>query len=297
MLQYEKALKWGENVDRLTDIGVIKNLLFKHGFTFSKQFGQNFLINPSVCPMMAEQSGCENIGVIEIGPGIGVLTVELSKLAKKVVAIEIDERLRPILSETLAGSENTSVIFGDCMKLDLRGIIEREFSGEDIVVCANLPYYITTPILTMLLESRLPIKSITVMVQKEAAARLTAKCGSRECGAITACISYFAKPTKLFDVSRGSFMPAPNVDSSVIRLDLFDVPPIKVSDEDKFFKLIRAAFSQRRKTLCNSASSMLGIEKGKIAAALEAAGLSPAARAESLSLEDFAKLSEVLSNG
>lgn len=281
-------------MDNLTNIKFIKDLLSKYGFTFSKGLGQNFLINPSVCPEMAKKSGCENIGVIEIGPGMGVLTTELCKTAKKVIAIEVDNRLKPVLDVTLAEFDNVSIIFGDAMKLDLNEIIKKEFGDMPVVICANLPYYITSPIIMKLLESELPIESITVMVQKEAAQRLCAKVGTRDCGAVTAAVSFYAKAEKLFDVSRGSFMPSPNVDSSVIKLDLTKRQPIKVNNKKAMFKIIRAGFNQRRKTLTNSLSSGLGISKTDISSALESCGLKPTARAEELTLDNFAKLSDLL---
>lgn len=279
-------------MDNLTNIKFIKELLSSFGFSFSKNLGQNFLINPNVCPQMAELSGCEGIGVLEIGPGMGVLTTELCKRAKKVVAIEVDERLRPVLDITLKEFDNVNVIFGDAMKLDLHKIIETEFAGMDVVVCANLPYYITSPILMRLLESELNINSITVMVQKEAAVRLCAKMGTRECGAVTAAVAYYAQAQKLFDVSRGSFLPAPNVDSAVIKLDLTKSTDIQVNDKDAMFKVIRAGFNQRRKTLTNSLSSLLGVSKDKISQTLQNIGLKPTARAEELTLEQFAMLSD-----
>ena len=279
-------------MDNLTNIKFIKELLSSFGFSFSKNLGQNFLINPTVCPQMAELSGCEGIGVLEIGPGMGVLTTELCKRAKKVVAIEVDERLRPVLDITLKEFDNVNVIFGDAMKLDLHKIIETEFEGMDVVVCANLPYYITSPILMRLLESELDINSITVMVQKEAAVRLCAKMGTRECGAVTAAVAYYAQAQKLFDVSRGSFLPAPNVDSAVIKLDLTKSTDIQVNDKDAMFKVIRAGFNQRRKTLTNSLSSLLGVSKDKISQTLQNIGLKPTARAEELTLEQFAMLSD-----
>lgn len=281
-------------MDNLTNIKFIKDLLSKYGFTFSKGLGQNFLINPSVCPEMANKSGCENIGVIEIGPGMGVLTTELCKTAKKVIAIEVDNRLKPVLDVTLAEFDNVSIVFGDAMKLDLNEIIKKEFGDMPVVICANLPYYITSPIIMKLLESELPIESITVMVQKEAAQRLCAKVGTRDCGAVTAAVSFYAKAEKLFDVSRGSFMPSPNVDSSVIKLDLTKRQPIKVNNKKAMFKIIRAGFNQRRKTLTNSLSSGLGISKTDISSALESCGLKPTARAEELTLDNFAKLSDLL---
>lgn len=281
-------------MDGLTNIKTIKDLLEKFGFSFSKQLGQNFLINEGVCPKMAELSGCKDIGVIEIGPGFGVLTSELCKKAKKVVSIEIDERLKPVLDYTLANETNVEVIFGDAMKIDLKKLIAEKFPDMPVVICANLPYYITSPILMKLLESELPINSITVMVQKEAATRLCAKCGTRSCGAVTAAVSFYSQAQKLFDVSRGSFMPAPNVDSSVIKLDLTKREKVDVNNKKFMFKLIRAGFNQRRKTLTNSINSGLAIDKQKIALALEQIGLKPTARAEELTLQQFADLSDIL---
>lgn len=281
-------------MDNLTNIKFIKELLGSFGFTFSKGLGQNFLINPNVCPQMAEKSGCRDIGVIEIGPGLGVLTTELCKISKKVVAIELDNRLKPVLDVTLKEFQNVKVIFGDALKLDLQKLIQDEFQDMKVVICANLPYYITSPIIMKLLESELPIEAITVMVQKEAAERLCAKLGTRSCGAVTAAVSFYAKAEKLFDVSRGSFMPAPNVDSSVIRLDLNKKEPINVNNKKAMFKIIRAGFNQRRKTLTNSLSSGLTIDKQLIAQALESCNLKPTARAEELTLTQFAALSDYL---
>ena len=285
-------------MQNLSDISVIKNVLSRHGFTFSKALGQNFLVNPSVCPRMAEEGGAnENTGVIEIGAGIGVLTKELSKRAAKVVSIELDSRLIPVLAETLDGCLNTEVINADVLKVDLHKLIEEKFQGLDVVVCANLPYYITTPIITHLLESRLPLRSITVMVQKEVAQRLCSGCGSRMAGAVTACVDYYAEAKKLFDVSKGSFMPAPKVDSSVIRLDLRNEPAVSVKDEKAFFRLVKAAFAQRRKTLLNSVSSSLSVPKSAVLDALERVGLDANVRAEQMSLEQFAALNEELQRG
>lgn len=281
-------------MDNLTNIKFIKELLGSFGFTFSKGLGQNFLINPNVCPQMAEKSGCRDIGVIEIGPGLGVLTTELCKIAKKVVAIELDDRLKPVLDVTLKEFQNVKVIFGDALKLDLQKLIQDEFQDMKVVICANLPYYITSPIIMELLESELPIEAITVMVQKEAAERLCAKLGTRSCGAVTAAVSFYAKAEKLFDVSRGSFMPSPNVDSSVIRLDLSKKEPVSVNNKKAMFKVIRAGFNQRRKTLTNSLSSGLAIDKSTIQQALENCGLKPTARAEELTLAQFAALSDYL---
>lgn len=283
-------------MDNLTNISTIKNILNEHGFTFSKKLGQNFLINPSVCPKMAEMSDVDkNIGVIEIGPGIGVLSVELAKRAKKLVCIEIDDRLKPILEKTLAPYENTDVIFGDVMQLDLHKIIDDNFQGMDIVVCANLPYYITTPIIMKFLEERLPIKSITVMVQKEAAVRLCALPGSRDVGAVTISLRYYCDPKILFGVSRGSFMPAPDVDSSVIRLNILENPVIDVVDEKMFFKVVKSCFSTRRKTISNCLNSTFGISKDILGKILLSCDISPTARAEQLSMKEFGLLSDAFS--
>ena len=250
-------------MNKLSDIGTIKDILHRHGFTFSKALGQNFLINPSVCPRMAELSGAgEGVGVIEVGPGIGVLTNELCKLADKVA---------------------------DVLELDLNKLIADEFPGMEVVICANLPYYITSPVIMKLLEDRLPVTAITVMVQKEAAQRICAPVGSRESGAVTVSVNYYAEPSLQFHVSAGSFMPAPKVDSAVIRLDIREDPPVEV-DEKTFFKVVKAAFSQRRKVISNSLSSGLKLSKDEINGILERAGVPANARAEKLSLEDFAKI-------
>ena len=282
-------------MQNLSDISVIRSVLEKHGFNFSKALGQNFLINPSVCPRMAENSLADkNTGVIEIGAGIGVLTAELAKIAKKVVCVELDTRLLPILDETLADFDNIEIVNADVMKTDLKALIEEKFQGMDVVVCANLPYYITSPVITMLLESRLPIKAVTVMIQKEAADRLCTPVGSRDSGAITVCTNYYAQVKQLFNVSRGSFMPAPNVDSTVIRLDIREYPAVTVSDEKKFFKMVKAAFAQRRKTALNSISSGMGLSKTQVAEALRASGLDENVRAEKLTMDELALLCENL---
>ena len=279
---------------RLSDIGTIKDILSRHGFTFSKALGQNFLINPSVCPRMASCSGAgKGVGVIEVGPGIGVLTNELCQLADKVVAVELDKRLLPVLDETLAEYDNVKVVNADVLELDLNQLIKDEFDGLEVVVCANLPYYITSPVIMKLLEDRLPISAITVMVQKEAAQRICAEVGSRMSGAVTVSGNYYAKPQMLFGVSAGSFMPAPKVDSAVIRLDILKEPPVQ-ADEGLFFAVVRAAFSQRRKVISNSLSAGLGKSKEEILTVLEAANVPPTARAEKLSLEDFAAIANAI---
>lgn len=282
----------------LSDISVIRDVMERHGMSFSKALGQNFLINPSVCPKMAQMCGAdENTGVIEIGAGVGVLTAELAKRAKKVVCIELDTRLLPVLEETLCDFDNIEIINADVMKTDLHKLIEEKFKGLKVVVCANLPYYITSPIITMLLEEKLPIEAVTVMVQKEAAERFCTPVGSRQSGAITVCTNYYATAKQLFGVSRGSFMPAPNVDSAVIRLDIRKEPAVRVNDEEKFFKMVKAAFSQRRKTAVNSISSCLSIPKERIAEALRQSGLSETVRAEKLTMQELAVLCDNLFKG
>lgn len=282
-------------MEHLTDISVIKDIFARHGFSFSKALGQNFIVNPSVCPKIAEMGGAaKGVGVIEIGTGVGVLTHELAKRAEKVVAIEIDTRLLPILEETLSEHKNVTIINGDIMKLDLAEIIAEHFQGMEVVVCANLPYYITSPIIMMLLESRLPISAVTVMVQKEAGVRLCAEPGTRDVGAVTIAVRYYSEPELLFNVSRGSFMPAPNVDSCVIRLNLRKDNKYNAADEKFFFRTVRGAFSQRRKNLLNSLSSSMGIDKKTVAAAVEKAGLPANIRPEQLLMEDFIRVSEFL---
>ena len=286
-----------QKTDRLSDISTMKGILSRHGFTFSKALGQNFLINPSVCPRMAEMCGVDDeSGVLEIGPGIGVLTRELAKRSKKTVAVELDTRLLPVLAETLSDYPNASVVHGDVMKLDLHQLIKEEFPGMKVAVCANLPYYITSPVIMKILEEKLPITALTVMVQKEAADRICAKPGTRACGAVSAAVQYYAEPEILFQVSRGSFMPAPNVDSTVIRLNVREQPPVKLSDEAHFFRLIKAAFGQRRKTALNAVSSGMGLPKAQVAQAMERAEIAPNARAEQMTLEMLADFSNELVN-
>lgn len=279
----------------LSNIGTIKDILGRHGFTFSKSLGQNFLINPSVCPKMAEQSGAKKgVGVIEVGPGIGVLTCQLAERADRVVAIELDKRLLPVLDETLAEYDNIRIINDDILKIDLKKLIETELSGMEVVVCANLPYYITSPVIMKLLEDKLPINALTVMVQKEAAQRICAEVGSRQSGAVTVAVNYYAKPQILFGVSAGSFMPAPKVDSAVIRLDILKEPCVQVEDEELFFKVVKAAFSQRRKTLPNSLSAGLQISKLAVTNALNRANVPVNYRAEQLTMEQLAKISNAI---
>ena len=284
---------------QLTNINVIKKLIGKENFQFSKSLGQNFLINPSVAPRIAELGNATpEYGIIEIGAGIGVLTQELAKHAAKVVTIEIDKKLIPILDKTLAAHDNVKIINDDVMKIDLHKLIANEFAGMRVAVCANLPYYITSPIIMKLLEDELPIDSITVMVQKEAATRLTAELGTREVGAITVAVRYYSEPKILFNVSKGSFMPVPKVDSSVIRLDIHKGIGANEKDDndeinrDDFFRVVKASFAQRRKTLLNSLSSGLAIDKQEVRAILGKAGIRENMRAEQLAMNDFKEIAK-----
>lgn len=282
-------------MQNLTNLGTIRTIMDRFGFTFSKSLGQNFIVNPSVCPKIAELGGAESeVGVLEIGAGFGVLTNELAARAEKVVVVELDSRLLPVLSYTLSDHKNVKVVNQDILKTDLPALLAEEFGEMEVVVCANLPYYITSPILMTLLESRLPVKSITVMVQKEAGERLCAAMPSRACGAVTAAVRYYSEPQILFPVSRGSFYPSPNVDSMVVRLDVKKELPLEGEAEKRLFRVVKAAFGQRRKTLVNTLSSGLKIEKARAAEAIAEAGLKSTVRAEELSLDEFIRLSQIL---
>jgi len=258
------------------------------GFSFSKSLGQNFLIDPTVCPRMAEAAIPDaSYGVLEIGPGIGVLTVELARRAKKVVSVELDERLFPILEETLADTDNVRLIQGDILKLDLPALLAEEFPDMPVVVCANLPYYITSPVILKLLESRLPLESVTVMVQSEAAERLCAEVGTREAGAVTVAIRFYAEAERLFFVPHDAFLPAPKVDSEVIQLTLREAPAAELDSEEKFFRMVKAAFGQRRKTIVNSLSASLNMDKPALRQLLEKLGIPATARIEQLTLDEL----------
>ncbi len=282
-------------MSQLSDIGNIKNILSRHGFSFSKSLGQNFLVNPGVCPRMAEECGVgKGICALEIGPGIGVLTYELAQRADKVAAIELDRRLLPVLEETLQEFSNVTIIPGDVLRLDLKQIIQEQFGDRPVCLCANLPYYITSPVIMKVLEERLPVDSLTVMVQKEAAQRICAEPGTRNVGAVSIAVQYYAQPEMLFQVSRGSFLPSPNVDSAVIRLRIRKAPAVSVEDEAFFFQMVKAAFSQRRKTLANSLSAGLAVSKQQALKTLKACEISGNTRAEELTMEQFGRLSDAL---
>lgn len=279
----------------LTNIGVIKELFERHGFSFTKSLGQNFLINPAVCPKIAELGGAKpGVCALEIGTGVGVLTKELAMRCDKVIAVEIDTSLKPILEETLADFDNVEIVFADVMETDLAALLAEKAGGLETIVCANLPYYITSPVIMKVLESRLPVTAMTVMVQKEAADRICAKPGTRDCGAISCAVSYYSEPQLLFKVGRGSFMPSPNVDSAVIRLNVKPAADIPPEEEKLLFRIIRASFSQRRKQIANPLSGELHISKSELSALMESSGIKPTARAEELTLEDFGRLAKAV---
>ena len=280
----------------LCNLSVIKQVMADAGITFRKEFGQNFLTNRLIPEEIADNCSEEQESlIIEIGPGIGCLTKELASRYRKVVAIEIDRGLIPVLDKTLADYGNITVINDDVMKVDLRKLVEQYSEGLPVSVCANLPYYITTPIIMYLLESGVKFKSITVMVQNEVAARLSAKAGSADYGAITAILGYYGSVKKLFKVSAGCFVPAPKVDSAVVRIDLYDTPVYHPKNEKLFRNIIKFAFEMRRKTLVNALYSKLSLPKEIIAEAIVGIGQSETVRGEKLTTEDFVRLSDLLS--
>ncbi|MFR2187854.1 MAG: 16S rRNA (adenine(1518)-N(6)/adenine(1519)-N(6))-dimethyltransferase RsmA [Blautia sp.] len=273
-------------------------VLQKYNFTFQKKFGQNFLIDPHVLDkIIAAAEITKDDFVLEIGPGIGTLTQYLAEAAREVVAVEIDSSLIPILEDTLSSYDNVSVINEDVLKVDLKKLVEERNGGKPIKVVANLPYYITTPIIMGLFESHVPLKSLTVMVQKEVALRMQAGPGTKDYGALSLAVQYYADPYLAANVPPNCFMPRPNVGSAVIRLTRFEETPVKVTDEALLFRLIRASFNQRRKTLQNGLvnSPELHFSKEQVAAAIETLGVSPSVRGEALTLEQFAALCNALS--
>lgn len=269
----------------------------KYEFCFQKKFGQNFLIDGHVLDKIIAGAGVtKDDMVLEIGPGIGTMTQYLAEAAGKVVAVEIDRNLLPILQETLADYDNVKVIHADVLSLDLEKLVQEENGGRPIKVVANLPYYITTPIIMALFEQHVPLANVTVMVQKEVAARMKSGPVSKDYGALSLAVQYYAEPYIVANVPCNCFMPRPNVDSAVIRLTRYEEPPVQVKDEKMLFKIIRASFNQRRKTLQNGLnnSSELNFTKDQIAAAIAEAGFSPSVRGEALTLEQFAKLTDIL---
>lgn len=280
----------------LCDYDSIRALLTRHGFHFSKSMGQNFLIDPQIPQHIAESSQADAAcGVLEIGPGIGPLTAELAQRAKKVVSIELDASLLPVLAETMAPYPNVEIVPGDVMKLDLNALAAEKFAGLMPIVCANLPYNITTPVLTKLVETPC-FQTITVLIQKEVAQRLCARQGSADGGAFSLYLQYYMETELLFDVPREKFLPAPKVTSAVMRCVRRAKPAVEVADEPFFFQVVRGAFVLRRKTLANSlAAALPSFEKSAIQDAIAAGGWSASVRGEQLTLEEFARLTELLS--
>lgn len=277
----------------LTDPKIIKYLCQRHGFTFSKSMGQNFITDADVLMNIAEKATEEAQGVIEIGPGFGSLTAALATKAENVVSIELDRRLKPVLEETLAGFNNIEIIWQDCLKVNMKELLEASFNGKSVSVAANLPYYITTPILMNLIENRYPFKRIIVMVQKEVAQRLCADAGGKDYGAVTVTAQYYTAPEILEIVPASSFIPAPKVDSAVISLEIREKPAVNPKDEKLFFALVKAAFSQRRKTLVNSlfSSGRFG-SKEHIKKGLAAIGRDENVRGEAINIQEFSKLAD-----
>ena len=282
---------------RLTSPAELKALLERHGFRFSKALGQNFLIEPSVPRRIAEASGAdESTLALEVGPGVGCLTSELAQRAKKVVAIELDSALRGVLAETLGGLENVEIVWGDAAKLDLAALVRERAGTLRPVVCANLPYSVTTPLLAAFIEAGC-FERMTVMIQREVAQRLAAAPGTKDYGAFTVFVNWHCEVKRLFDVPPECFMPRPRVTSSVVALTPRAEPPCAVRDEALMFRCVRAAFSQRRKTLSNALSNGLGgFGRTEVLAALDAAGIDPRSRGETLSGADFARLSDALAS-
>ncbi len=280
----------------LCNINHIKPLLARHGFHFSKSMGQNFLIAPWVPQRIAQSAGLdENTGVLEIGPGIGCLTEQLSKGAGKVLAIEIDRGLEGILGETLSEFENTKIIFGDALKLDLKKLAAEEFASLRPVICANLPYNVTSPLISVFLEAGC-FETMTLMVQREVARRICGNAGGSDYGAFTVYVNWYAEAEILFDVSPSCFVPQPKVWSSVIQLKSRKTPPAQVSDEALFFRIVRAAFNQRRKTLANALSAGLSeVSKEEILKAIELCGMDEKIRGEVLDIKGFAELANEIS--
>lgn len=284
-------------MQKIATVEGTKAVISKYPFAFQKKFGQNFLIDPHVLDKIIRSADItEEDCVIEIGPGIGCVTQALLENAGKVISIEIDDQLIPILTEQFGNEPNFKLIHKDVLKVDLKKLIEEESPNRKVKVVANLPYYITTPIIMTLLENELPIDSITVMVQKEVADRLASKPGTKQYGAITVSVNYFCESYLVANVPRNCFMPRPNVDSAVIQLKLYDEPPVKAKNTKQLFKIIKAAFMLRRKTLLNTlaAHGDLGIEKDKLKQILEDSGVGAQTRGETLSIEEFARLSDFI---
>lgn len=283
-------------MEKLSNPQVTIETIKKYNFAFQKKFGQNFLIDEHVLNKIIAAAGVTKEDVVlEIGPGFGTMTQYLAEAAKEVIAVEIDKTLIPILQETLAGYDNVTLINEDILKLDISALVQEKNAGKPIKVVANLPYYITTPIIMGLFESHVPLDNITVMVQKEVALRMQAEPGTKEYGALSLAVQFYAQPYIAANVPPNCFIPRPNVGSAVIRLNRWQTPPVSVKDERFLFSLIRASFNQRRKTLQNSlVNGGVPVTKERIVAALEQLSLSPSVRGEALTLEQFAALSDIL---
>ena len=275
----------------LTDIRTIREIERKFNFGYSKGLGQNFLLDASVLDEIAEAAELDG-GVLEIGAGFGVLTKRLSEAAEKVVSVEIDKSLIPVLDFTLKDCENVKIINADFLKIDAKALIKEEFGDGKISIAANLPYYITTPIITGIIEAKLPVKNIVVMVQKEVAERIAAEPGTKDYGAISVLCNFYTKPRIVDIVPAASFYPAPKVDSAVLCMEMRETPPVSVKDEKLFFKVVKSAFMHRRKTLANCLSSGFGIEKSALSAMLEDLGIEPSVRGEKLGIPEFAGISD-----
>ncbi len=281
-------------MDKLSSPQILKGIIGKHGFRFNKNLGQNFLIDSNILQIIAEASAMDKDAcVIEIGPGVGVLTQVLAEKSKKVIAIEIDSHLIPILEETLSGYNNVKIINKDILKVDMNRLISEEFDKSEVKVIANLPYYITTPIIMNLLENRINLSSIIVMVQKEVAERFVASPGGKDYGAISLAVQYYTQPRIIAKVPPDCFMPRPKVESMIVRLDVLSEPPVKANDEKKFFSVIKAAFGQRRKTLINALynSGLFKMSKDEMKELLNKIGLKDNCRGETLSITQFSELS------
>ncbi len=277
----------------LTSPKEIRSVQSKFGFTFKKGLGQNFLTSHEVLDEIVRAAG-QSDGILEIGPGFGTLTQSLAESAEKVVSIELDERLLPVLDYTLAEYDNVKIIHGDVMKTDLHSLIKTEFPDMSVSVAANLPYYITTPVITRLLEEKLPAKNIVVMVQKEVAERLAAREGTKDYGAITVLCRYYTEPEIVTVVPASMFVPPPKVDSAVLKMKVLPEPSVKVKDEKLFFKVVKASFAQRRKTLLNCLCAAFPIPKTEMTEILTNAVGNPSRRGETLSLDEFAKISDII---
>ncbi len=278
----------------LANPAVIKEILNKNGFNFSKSLGQNFLIDEGALNEIVASAAPEGANVLEIGPGFGTLTQRLCERSAKVVCVEIDSAAIPILADNLKDFDNLRIIHADIMKTDISSLCKKEFGDSPVKVCANLPYYITSPVIMSLLNPNLPIEDITVMIQKEVAQRIGAKAGSKDYGVLTLCVGYYATSEIVTIVPPSSFMPPPKVESAVIKLTMRKKPPVDVKDTDMYFKVIKAAFALRRKTLLNALSSGLGLSKDRVSDILKNAEIDEKRRGETLSDEEFARITNFI---